>query len=116
VLHFDHTKSDTKLQKVESERDDLKVKLKKADVRGDQANVVVLRLKGELAVLMERSTAHGAVTPGVVLENEQLKLEREGFVVQLRDQVTRANMLERGRCQAWSRVTRVHTPRRRPMR
>eukprot|EP01050_Picozoa_sp_SAG11_P011197 SAG11_NODE_1171_length_5613_cov_16.969895_1_plen_363_part_00 len=64
--------------------EELKDKLKKEETRAEGAMMQMLKMRTELNMVQQRSHMESGVTPAQVLELEQLKLEREGFVAQLR--------------------------------
>ena len=63
----------------------LKARLEAESLRAGQLMSALATAKTELAVAMEQGGGDGGgVTPGIVLENDQLKQEREGFTSQIR--------------------------------
>ncbi len=60
-----------------------KARLEAEQIRAGQCMSNLAQAKTELAVALE-ANAGGGLTPSIVLENDQLKLEREGFVAQIR--------------------------------
>ena len=84
-------KSDERCTKFLAEIKLSKTRLEAEQIRAGQCMSNLAQAKTELAVAIEAQAGAG-LTPSIVLENDQLKLEREGFVAQIRglqDGVTR---------------------------
>ena len=89
----EHMKSEERGGKYVAEIKLQKARLEAEQIRAGQCMSNLAQAKTELAVAIE-AQAGGGLTPSVVLENDQLKLEREGFVAQIRGLTDNVSRME----------------------
>eukprot|EP01045_Picozoa_sp_COSAG04_P011576 COSAG04_NODE_748_length_10610_cov_13.629436_5_plen_794_part_00 len=90
----EHMKSEERGGKYQAEIKLQKQRLEAEQIRAGQCMSSLATVKSELAVALEANAAQG-MTPAIVLENDQLKLDREGFMTQIRgltDTISRLEM------------------------
>ena len=83
IESIEHMKSEERSSKYQAEIKLQKTRLEAEQIRAGQCMANLAQAKTELAVALE-AQAGGGLSPSIVLENDQLKLEREGFVAQIR--------------------------------
>eukprot|EP01047_Picozoa_sp_COSAG01_P044441 COSAG01_NODE_4016_length_5430_cov_9.400113_2_plen_301_part_00 len=84
IERTEHARTSDQSTKRATEIKMLKSRFEAESLRAGQLMSALATAKNELAVCMEQHSSAGSITPGLVLENDQLKQERGGFVSQIR--------------------------------